>query len=1025
MKNYKHLNNIIGWTVFAIATVTYFCTLEPTASWWDCGEYIATASKLQVGHPPGAPTFQLIGRFFSLFAFGNVEHIAMMVNVMSALCSSFTILFLFWSITMLAKNIIAPKTDLNLKENGSKKWMILVAGIIGALAYTFSDTFWFSAVEGEVYAMSSLCTAIVFWAILKWNEEKDDRYGLRWLIFISYVIGLSIGVHLLNLLAITAISLVVYYKKYKPRTKGVIVTILLSFVIIAAVLYIIIPLVVKLAGAFELFFVNTIGMPFNSGTIIYFILLIGLIVLCWYLTIKRNSVLWNTVIMSFVFLLIGYSTFFILVVRANTNTPINEGCPSDAISLLSYLNREQYGATPVVYGPYYNAPIDDFVDGSPTYVKDKESGKYLQTDTGKSSKPHYDKDMSTIFPRMWNNTKDTYSDAYKQWGKIKGTPMKIQQPDGSTELIYCPTFGENLRFFFSYQINHMYLRYFFWNFVGRQNDIESYGGLESGNWKSGIKFIDEARLGNQDLPDSMKNPANNSFYFLPLILGLLGLFYQFKCDSKNGLVVLSLFLMTGLAIIVYLNQTPFQPRERDYAYAGSFYAFAIWIGLGVLSIINLLTKLIKNEKIATVISFIICLLAVPTIMAKEGWDDHNRHGKYAACDGGKNYLIGCLPNSVLITNGDNDTFPLWYVQEVEGFRTDIRVTNFMLSSSDWYAAQMMRKVYNSDTLPLTLDKKDYYKGVNEYLRYHDRGIKSAVDITEFIKLLANDRFLMSTQDGKKINTFPCKTFKLKVDKEKVLANGIVPPEWADRIVDEIEWTITPNILYKNDLLFLDFIASFNWDRPLYFTNPSIVKAIFNVDKYCYLDGDVYRFVPVVVRDNYINGLGGVDADRSYDILVDKVRWGNLNDPKVTVDRESQRSSPMVKQQYYRLAYALLNAGKPDSAAIVADKMLYFYPNDKFPYDYYTYQLIDVYSAANQMDKVISLIETIHKRYYEEIVYYLSLKSPFYEYYQDDAKNAAAFIRELANKCDKYQLKELGEQYNAESESFVSILYGKQ
>ncbi|MDL2243195.1 DUF2723 domain-containing protein, partial [Bacteroidales bacterium OttesenSCG-928-K03] len=765
--------------------------------------------------PPGAPTFQLIGRFFSMFAFGNVENVGMMINAMSALCSSFTILFLFWTITMLAKKLVAPNTDLNVnfKENKNKSLIIFGAGIIGALAYTFSDTFWFSAVEGEVYAMSSLCTAIVFWAILKWEEQNDDVAAAKWLIFIAYIIGLSIGVHLLNLLAIVAIGLVIYYKKYKPSVKGFILTIIISFAVIAGILYVLVPVIVSLAGAFERFFVNTLGTPFNVGTIVYFVLLIALLAFFWIWSSKKGKLIWNTIAISLVYILIGYSTFFILVIRANTNTPINEGSPSDAISMLSYLNREQYGSHPLLYGEYYYGPhsyspyaVDaqkrDLVykKDSPVYVKDSITKKYIVTYDGYPGTPQYEKDFLTVFPRMWNGSQPQYVDAYKSWAGIDDSRpnMRIKY---SGEAVYKPTFKENLRYFFSYQINHMYVRYFMWNFVGRQNDIQGHGEIENGNWKSGINFIDSVRLGDQkNLPDTLKNnSANNSFYFLPLILGLIGMFYHFRKSPQGASIVMALFIMTGLAIIVYLNQRPFEPRERDYAYAGSFYAFAIWIGLGMIKVVQWFMRILKNEKAALACSFVVCMI-VPIIMAAEGWDDHNRHGKYIARDFGRNNLRGCLPNSIVISNGDNETFPLWYVQEVEGYRTDVRNMNYMLAGSDWYSQQMMRKVYDSERVPLTLKRSDYYKGVNDAIEFNNRNLTQPLDVKEFIQYLADGKLKMKTKYGKTVNYFPTKTFKLKVDKEKVLANGIVPPELADNIVDEIVWTVNQNYLGKNDIL---------------------------------------------------------------------------------------------------------------------------------------------------------------------------------------------------------------------------------
>ncbi|RLD79888.1 MAG: DUF2723 domain-containing protein, partial [Bacteroidetes bacterium] len=654
MENYTKLNRLLGWLVFLIATLVYFLTLEPTASWWDCGEYIATAYKLQVGHPPGAPLFQLLGRFFSLFAFGDTANVAMMVNVMSALSSSLTILFLFWTITMLGRKLIPRDREMS----DASMYAILGSGLVGSLAFTFSDSFWFSAGEGEVYAMSSFFTAITFWAILRWERVADEKHSQRWIILIAFLVGLSIGVHMLNLLAIPAIAFVYYFKKYKPTTKGALLTLVVSMIVLSVIMYVIIPGIVSLSTAFELFFVNSLGLPFNSGTMVYFVLLFALIVIGNILTIRYKKVILNTIMLSFIFILIGYSSFFILIIRSNENTPINENCPDDAISLLSYLNREQYGTWPKLYGQYYTAPAVDYKDASPQYIRDKKAGKYVITNKREGTIPVYDKRFTTIFPRMWSAQKPEHKRMYNQYA---GNAKTIQVNGESRKR---PSFGDNLGFFFDYQLGHMYFRYFMWNFVGRQNDIEAQPGPKNGNWLSGVGFIDNTRLASQDdLPESMRNPAHNKFYFLPLILGLIGLFFQLNTSKKDTLVVALLFFMTGIAIVLFLNQYPYQPRERDYAYTGSFYAFAIWIGLGVMGIYFWLKKYMGDNKLIPAGITLVALLFIPGIMAQQGWDDHNRSGKYAARDFGMNYLAGCDSNAVLITNGDNDTFPLWYVQE--------------------------------------------------------------------------------------------------------------------------------------------------------------------------------------------------------------------------------------------------------------------------------------------------------------------------------------------------------------------------
>ncbi len=1007
MDLYKKLNRIVGWIVFAIATIVYFLTVEPTASWWDCGEYIATAYKLQVGHPPGAPFFQMIGRFFSLFAFGDTSKVALMINIMSALSSSFTILFLFWTITYFARKLVSahgPLTD-------GKIYAILGSGVVGALAFTFTDSFWFSAVEGEVYAMSSLFTAVVFWAMLQW-EKEEERYASRWILLIAYLIGLSIGVHLLNLLTIPAIAFIYYFKKYKVSLKGIILTGVVSILILGIIQNGIIPWIVKLSSMFELLFVNSFGLPFNSGTIFYFIVLIGLIVLGLRYTRKKRSVLWNTVILSFTFILIGYSSFFMIIIRSNANPPIDENSPEDAISLLAYLAREQYGDWPVLYGQYYNAPTIGTEDGRPVYVKDVEKGKYVITDDRKGTIPVYDPRFETIFPRMWSNQKSGHVEMYKEYGKVRGIPIEVETQDGETEVRMRPTFGENLRFFFTYQLGHMYFRYFMWNFSGRQNDIESQGEIDHGNWLTGINWFDQNVLGlgpQDDLPDSMKNAAHNKFYMLPFILGLIGLLYHLNTHRKDFLVVALLFFMTGIAIVIYLNQYPYQPRERDYAYAGSFYAFAIWIGLGVIGIYDMVSKKM-NPKMAAVLVTFVSLLLVPGIMAKEGWDDHDRSGKYAARDFAINYLESCEPNAILFTNGDNDTFPLWYAQEVEGIRTDVRVVNFMLASGHWYIHQMMNKAYESEPLPFTLSYDQYENGVNNAVVFYNQiKSKAPIELKQIIDFIASEdeRTKIPLTSGERINYSPTKNFKLTIDSADVVKKGAVPENMQDRIVKEIDWRVRQNYLYKNDLMLLDIIASNNWKRPIYFANPSSVSKVLDVDEYCHLEGFVYRFMPVKA-DNYINGVGGVDEEKSYDIFMNKCQWGNLNDPDVYVDRESARNSIIPKQNFMRTARAMVDEGENEKAIQLLDECLEQFPDEKFTFDMYMIPFIEVYYDAGDTEKANAITERVFEIYRQNISYYESLSRRLQKYYETDYSQALGVIQQLGmmarmnNQTELYQ-----------------------
>jgi hypothetical protein len=985
--SFKKLNNIVGWCVFAIATIVYFLTMEPTVSWWDCGEYISTAYKLQVGHPPGAPTFQLIGRFFTLFAFGDVSKVAMMINIMSCLCSSFTILFLFWTISMLAQKL--KLSDL----------AVLSASAIGALAFTFSDSFWFNAVEGEVYAMSSLLTAITFWAILKWEKVSEEPNHYRWLILIAYLIGLSIGVHLLNLLVIPTIVYIVYFKKYKFSWKGFIWAGIIAVAITGFIYVILIPAIVSLAGKFELFFVNSLGAPFNFGTIFYFVFIIALIIIGLWLTKKYEKPILNAVVLSFMFILIGYSSFFMLVIRANANTPINENEPKEAISMLSYLKREQYGSRPLLYGPYYMAKPYDMTEGTPIYKKDLKKGKYVEV--AKAPGDYiYDDNVQTIFPRMWNGTKNTYINVYERY--IDKANMRVttqKKPSGTSERVAIPTFGQNIRFFIDYQCGWMFWRYFMWNFVGRQNDAEGQGELEHGNWVSGIGFIDNPRLGNQnDLPRTMQNPGRTEFYFLPLILGLVGLFYQFKYDPKNCWVVFLLFFMTGIAIIMYLNQTPYQPRERDYSYAGAFYAFAIWMGFGVLGIINGLKKVIGNQKVATWVATAACLF-VPILMAAQGWESHNRSGKTAALDWGKNYLVNLPENAVIVTRGDNDTFPLWYVQEVEGYRTDVRVCNFMLSSGYWYVHQMGRKTYKSERLPLSLTPAQYDNGIHEPVWIQDvfEGPVELKDAIDFVRS-DNPRTKASDGSGNRVDYFPTRKLKLTVDKEKVVATGIVPESMKDDIVDEIVWTIPEKIQYlsKNELMLLDFMATNNWERCVYFTSLSDIADVLGIDKYLHQEGLAHRFMPVLATD-YYKGAGGVFVEGSYDLLVNKTKWGNLNDPDVTVDPESLRNVSFIKMAYMREAQALVNRERYEEAIEVLDKCQYFFPDEKIPYAYYYEGYFpDLYYRSGAPEKGDEVLLKIAANATDELRYFKTLEPKFAEYYKEDIHDALSLVNTMAD-----------------------------
>jgi len=1022
--DFKKLNNIVGWGVFLIATVVYLLTMEPTVSWWDCGEYISTAYKLQVGHPPGAPTFQLIGRFFTLFAFGDVTKVALMINIMSCLCSSFTILFLFWTISMLAQKIWMKDGDNSPKIN---QIAVLAASAIGALAFTFTDSFWFNAVEGEVYAMSSFFTAITFWAILRWEKVSDEPNHYRWLILIAYLIGLSIGVHLLNLLAIPAIVYVVYFKKYKFSWKGFIYSGILSFLLVGFIYVILIPAIVSLAGKFELFFVNSLGLPFNFGTIFYFALLIALIIWgLWYST-KTNKPILNASILSFMFILIGYSSFFMLVIRANANTPINENEPKDAVSMLSYLKREQYGSRPLIYGAYYTAKPYDITEGTPVYYKDLKKRKYVEI-AKNPGEYVYDDNVMTLFPRMWNGSKKTFISVYERYAdksSMKVTTQKRVDKSGgfTNERVMIPTFGQNLRFFIDYQCGWMFWRYFMWNFVGRQNDTQGQGEIENGNWVSGIGFIDNPRLGSQeDLPRSMQSSSNTKFYFLPLLLGLAGLFYQLKKDPKNCWVVFLLFFMTGIAIIIDLNQTPYQPRERDYSYAGAFYAFAIWMGFGVLAVIEGLHKVIKNQKIATIVATAACLF-VPILMAAQGWEAHDRSGKTSALDWGKNYLTNLPENAVIVTRGDNDTFPLWYVQEVEGYRTDVRVCNFMLSSGYWYVHQMGRKIYKSEKLPLSLTPSQYDNGIHEQVYIQDvfEGPVELKDVIDFVKS-DNPRTKATDMSGSRVDYWPARKLKITVDKEKAVANGIVPENMKDQIVDEIVWTIPENVSYltKNELMLLDFFATNDWERAVYFTSLSDISKILGIDKYLHQEGLSHRFIPVLATD-YYSGAGGVFIEGSYDLLMNKTRWGRLNEPDVTVDPESERNITFVKMAYMRLAQSLVNRDRKEEAIAVLDKCQELFPDEKIPYGfYYEGYFPELYYRAGAVEKGDEVMNKITANAIENLRYYERLEHKFRIYYKEAIHDDLSLVNTMADCAKRNKRYEIKDELDKIVDEFLDV-----
>ena len=1009
MKNYKSLNIIVGWAVFLISAVVYLMTIEPTTSFWDCGEFITTSFKLQVGHPPGAPFFMIVGRFFTIFV--SPEKAAMMVNTLSALASAFTILFLFWSITHLAKKMMEDDAEPTLGQTMA----ILGSGLVGALAYTFSDTFWFSAVEGEVYALSSLITSIVFWAILKWENIADQPRANRWLILIAYLMGLSIGVHLLNLLAIPAIVFVYYFKKYTVTRNGIIASLAVSILILGVIMYGIIPGVVTVASWFELAFVNGFGLPYKSGVIVYSLVLISLVILGIHYTVKKKLFLWNTVLVSFTVILIGYSSFAMIVIRSAANTPMDQNSPDDVFSLLGYLNREQYGDRPLFFGQYYNTPLDSqnpYIDDKPYYIQ--KDGKYVISDM--RQKANYNSDYTTFFPRMWSRS-EQHVKSYKTWAGIKGRPTRITNPNGEVETIQLPTFGENLSFFIRYQVAHMYFRYFMWNFAGRQNDIQGHGDILNGNWISGINFIDSARLGDQkDMPDHMKNSkARNVYYFLPLALGLIGAFFHYHRNKKDTWVVFLLFFMTGLAIVIYLNQSPNQPRERDYAYAGSFYAFAIWIGLGVLAMVEGLKKWMP-EKISAIAVTAICLFLVPGIMASENWDDHDRSGRYTARDFGANYLNSCEPYSVIFTNGDNDTFPLWYNQEVEGVRTDMRVCNLSYLQTDWYIDQMKRKAYESDPLPISFTHDQYVQGTRDVIYLlEDPRIKGAIELKRALDFVKDDSPGSKLQHADNASYIPSKKLFLKVDKEAVIRNKVVPENLYDQIVDTIFIDFgNKNYLTKDELMVLNMIANSNWERPIYYAITVGRDKYLGLQDYFILEGFAYRFTPVKSPRTGIH-FGTVNTEKMYNKLMKDFKWGGMNNPDVYIDENNQRMMMNIRNNFNRLAEVLINEGRKDSAIQVLDRSMELMPHEIVPFNYFSLQIAANYYAAGETEKGKEIINQIFLSYQAEIDYFLSLDDKFLASVDEEIQRILYFMREMSMITSQHQelelSKEIAEKFN--------------
>lgn len=962
--NFQKTNNITGWILFFIALAVYWLTMEETGSYWDCGEFIAVSYKLEVPHPPGAPLFLLIGRMFSFLSFGDVTMVAYWINFVSVLSSAFTILFLFWSIVLFGRKLLKISNE---EELSSHTWLLMGAGVVGALTYTFSDSFWFSAVEAEVYAMSSFFTAFVVWAMLKWDVIEDESKANRWLILIFYMIGLSIGVHLLNLVTMPALALIFYFKKYKPTTWGVIATLLISGFLILFINDLIIPGLPTIAGNFELFFVNSMGLPFGSGAAFFTLLIIGGLVWGIRKTQQKAKPILNTLLLSSAFILIGYASYAIIVIRSNYDTPINENDPSDVMSFVSYLKREQYGSRPLLYGQYFTARLMDIKKGAPEYRKGKD--KYEISDYKRELV--YEPNQQTILPRIYS----TDPAQVQQYRNILG--LREGQK---------PTFTDNLRFMFTHQIGTMYFRYFLWNFAGRESDEQGAGWVSPSQW-------------GEKIPDSLANKGHNNFFMIPFILGLIGMFYQTIHDSKNTAVVGLLFVLTGVALVVYLNGPAAEPRERDYIYAASYYAYCFWIGFAVLGIGKWLMGFKLNTRMAAIAATLIGLTA-PAIMAQQGWDDHNRANRYFSVDSAINYLESCAPNAILFTGGDNDTFPLWYAQEVEGVRTDMRVIVLSYYNTDWYIEQSMQKHYESQPLPYTLTEAQYVQGgPNDYLPYEDLKIPD-MNLKQYIGLLAKDyKGLRLYPDA---NVIPTKNIILDVDVNKVRASGIVPADLDSLIVPKMLLRLKGNALEKKDLALLDLLLTNNWERPIYVNFTSLDQFNIDLRPFVVMEGNTFRVLPIRNPDPKSRL---VNTQVAYENIMKKFQFRGLQDPTVYHSEDYRNFVQNHRNTINEISDALLAKGEKEKTREVLLYSLEKMPNSTIPYDVSNAQNVQTLFEIGEKERAIEVATILGNRMIDMAEYNISKRN-----FGRDTYNAIVILSELQRVLYKYGEAELAKKY---------------
>ncbi|MBQ3630185.1 MAG: DUF2723 domain-containing protein [Prevotella sp.] len=1107
MKQFRLVDNIVGWLTFFIAAFVYCSTIEPTASFWDCPEFIDTGYKLQIGHPPGAPFFMLTANLFSQFA-SDPSQVARMVNTMSALLSATCILFLFWTITHLVRRLLVDNIRTIERVPLPQLIAIEASGLVGALIYTFSDTFWFSAVEGEVYAYSSAFTAVVFWLILKWEDHADEPHADRWLVLIMYMTGLSIGVHLLNLLCLPAIVLVWYYKRYpNANLKGSLVALAVSGVLLAAVLYGVVPGIITVGGWFELLFVNTLGMPFNTGLYIYLLLLVGCVIWAIYETQMATEKNWkrqniafllafgllgvpfygygwsavcigivvlvaiayvlfrrykkeplvsprlkNTTLLCMLMLMIGYSTYAVIVIRSDANPPMDQNSPEDIFTLGNYLSRDQYGYRPLLWGQAYSSEYKVADDGrikmdpgAPIYQRKEkasadEPDRYFIVST--KDKPVYAQNM--LFPRMYSNNPRHIED-YKSWlGGIEGTEQPSNYRSGQTVTI--PTQMENLRFFFSYQCNFMYWRYFLWNFAGRQNDLQGNGETEKGNWITGFPFIDNMRLGDQSLlPDELKqNKGHNVFYCLPLLLGLIGLLWQALRRGQRGIqqfwVVFFLFFMTGLAIVVYLNQTPEQPRERDYAYAGSFYAYAIWCGMGVAAIIDLLARRIKGGATALAAIVSVACLLVPIQMASQTWDDHDRSDRYCCRDFGQNYLMSLQQDSdpIIYTNGDNDTFPLWYNQDVEGVRTDVRVCNLSYLQTDWYIDQMLRPAYDSPSLPITWSRLEYCSGTNEYVQIDPR-LKQEVlgfyeqDADYARKHFGDEPFELKNilkywvrSTNKDLQVIPTDTIYMTIDKDAVRRSGMMLQ--GDSIPERMVISLKGmNSVDKSKLMMLEMIANANWERPIYVAMTVGQENYMNLGDNFVQEGLVNRITPFTTNTNGkpVAGMKDFDTQKTYDCVMNHFKFGGANTPGIYLDETVMRMCYTHRRLMVQLAMNLIAEGDTVKAAEVLKRADQELPSENVPHDFQcsSIDMAQAYATVGNMDKAREIIDKLWTKSSQYCNYYLQFDGGGFRSNEQKVRLHFYLMQTMLNVTDMID-EDLSENYMKELMAYMDMFRRK-